>query len=460
MSSESPSLNKPKHLKYWTRCLKTYLPHAYIANDSMRMTLAFFIVSALDLLDCLKSHTTEAERKDYVDWIYHCQHPHGGFRGFPATDFGELRNETNAPWDPANLPATYFALATLIILGDDLQRVRRRACLKWLAEMQRPDGSFGETLGENGVIEGGMDTRFGYCAGGVRYILRGLVDGPVEGVKDIEVDKLVWCIRGSETYDGGISEAPFHEAHAGFTYCAIGCLSFLDRLPHGAKAKRQDAPENNIPITGLSNLDITIRWLVSRQTMTLDEEDAVDTRMDETDTAATCHDAHSFVKMGSFISTAGELSYKDRPSTPTQLQWAGFNGRCNKIADTCYAFWAGGSLGILNKVHLIDHTANRRYLLEKTQHMVGGFGKQPADPPDVYHSYLGLAALALVDEPGVKPISPTLCVSKDALRHLEGLPWRRKVEAGDAASAQARGTDTLAVREGAVEGKYAAMSGG
>lgn len=92
--------------------------------------------------------------------------------------------------------------------------------------------------------------------------------------------------------------------------------------------------------------------------------------------------------------------------------------------------------------------------------MVGGFGKQPADPPDVYHSYLGLAALALVDEPAVKPISPTLCVSKDALRHLEGLPWRRKVEAGDTASAQARGTDTLALREGDAEGKYAAMSGG
>ena len=25
---------------------------------------------------------------------------------------------------------------------------------------------------------------------------------------------------------------------------------------------------------------------------------------------------------------------------------AGFNGRCNKVADTCYAFWVGASLAV------------------------------------------------------------------------------------------------------------------
>ena len=28
------------------------------------------------------------------------------------------------------------------------------------------------------------------------------------------------------------------------------------------------------------------------------------------------------------------------------LSCAGFNGRCNKPADTCYSFWAGGSLSV------------------------------------------------------------------------------------------------------------------
>ncbi|KAI4120567.1 MAG: hypothetical protein LQ347_007075 [Umbilicaria vellea] len=64
-----------------------------------------------------------------------------------------------------------------------------------------------------------------------------------------------------------------------------------------------------------------------------------------------------------------------------EIQWAGMNGRCNKPADTCYSFWAGGALAILKKIHLIDFNANRRYLLEKTQHIIGGFGKMPGDPP-------------------------------------------------------------------------------
>lgn len=29
-----------------------------------------------------------------------------------------------------------------------------------------------------------------------------------------------------------------------------------------------------------------------------------------------------------------------------RVQWAGFNGRANKVADTCYAFWVGGSLSV------------------------------------------------------------------------------------------------------------------
>ena len=57
--------------------------------------------------------------------------------------------------------------------------------------------------------------------------------------------------------------------------------------------------------------------------------------------------------------------------------------------------------------------------------MVGGFGKIAGDPPDIYHSYLGLAALALHHEPGLKEFDPALCITKDAKQYLESLPWRK-----------------------------------
>lgn len=174
----------------------------------------------------------------------------------------------------------------------------------------------------------------------------------------------------------------------------------------------------------------------------------------------------------------------------------GLSGRTNKIADTCYAFWVGASLEVssftrsngeacapyadhchraatkmLSSLHLIDALPVRRYLLARTQHLVGGFGKLPGDPPDAYHAYLGLAALSLLDgataraktraDPGgqppvttnggastppaaavetgkgrasveasaqglgLAPLDPALCISIRAREWLEGLSWRR-----------------------------------
>ena len=44
---------------------------------------------------------------------------------------------------------------------------------------------------------------------------------------------------------------------------------------------------------------------------------------------------------------------------------------------------------------------------------------------DIMHSYLGLAALAIMKEPGLKSLDPTLCISLSAREHLESLPWRK-----------------------------------
>ena len=165
------------------------------------MYLAFFIIAALDLLDALNTVSTEQERRDYVDWIYRNQHPNGGFRMWPGTDLGEYKTEDNANWDPANMPATYFALAALLILNDDFRRVRRRETLEWIRNMQRSDGSFAETL-VHGLHEGGRDPRFSYCAAGVRYMLRGFSEGPLtidgQEVEDIDMNKLVNSVRLAE----------------------------------------------------------------------------------------------------------------------------------------------------------------------------------------------------------------------------------------------------------------------
>jgi geranylgeranyl transferase type-1 subunit beta len=189
-SPAMPELRRDKHITYWLRCLKTYLPWQYTSMDSNRMSLACFTLSSLDFLGALESSTTAEERSGYIDWIYRCQLPEGGFRGSPLTDFGPLSKPENAVWDPANLPATYFALVMLLILRDNFKRVKRKECLHWLTKMQRPDGSFGQTIGPNGSIEGGFDSRFGYLAMCIRWFLRNPSSPDDKDIPDVDVNNL------------------------------------------------------------------------------------------------------------------------------------------------------------------------------------------------------------------------------------------------------------------------------
>ncbi|KAF2749645.1 geranylgeranyl transferas-like protein type i beta subunit [Sporormia fimetaria CBS 119925] len=396
-AEESGILKISKHVSYWRRNLKTYLPHHYTGTDSNRMLLAFFILSALDLLGDLDAALTDEERHEYVEWVYNCQIPDGGFRPSPGTYVGTARNQQNAVWDPAHIPGTFFSLLVLVLLGDDLKRVKRKETLIWLNRMQRPDGSFGETIGQAGRVEGGNDTRFGYMATGIRWILRGDIEGHVDDVPDIDVDKFVQCVRDSETYDGGISEAPFHEAHAGFACCAVSALALLDRLPV------QTSQQKDQRLRGITDLPSTLHWLVSRQTLTLEEG--------EEDEGEQNGDANP---------SKGAQSQQD-------LSMVGMNGRCNKIADTCYAYWVCAPLDVLGHLHLVDTQRIRLWLLDMTQHFIGGFGKLPGDPPDIYHSYLGLFTLAMFGEPRLKEADAALCISKAAKERIESLPWRKAI---------------------------------
>ncbi|KAF1965791.1 geranylgeranyl transferas-like protein type i beta subunit [Bimuria novae-zelandiae CBS 107.79] len=422
LDAEESRLNYAAHIRYWRRNLKTFLPHQFTGNDCNRMTLAAFIISALDILGDLKAALSDGEREGYIDWVYRCQLPEGGFRPAPATDLGAVRSRENQIWDPAHLAGTFFALLILINLGDDLERVKRREALQWLTKLQRPDGGFGETLGEADRVEGGNDSRFGFMAAGVRWMLRGNLEGPVDGVPDMDVDALVRCIQAAETYDGGLSEAPYHEAHAGFASCAISALHLVDRLPTSTPDGR---------VRGLNNLPLTLRWLASRQTLTLDEEDAADTYEDETDSSATCHDSHSFMKLRDYPTTRGKLSFIDQPLVHAELKWVGMNGRENKIGDTCYAYWVCTPLKLLGHLDIVDSKPIRRWLLDRTQHLVGGFGKLPGDHPDPQHSFLGLMVLSMFGEAGLQSVDTALCITERAKQHLESLPWRRKLLAMD-----------------------------
>ena len=86
------------------------------------------------------------------------------------------------------------------------------------------------------------------------------------------------------------------------------------------------------------------------------------------------------------------------PSTSiTTTTAAGMQGRPNKPEDTCYSYWIGGTLHLLNEAQLLDGRALREYVLN-CQSPYGGFGKVQGSMPDLLHSFYSLAWLSLSNE--------------------------------------------------------------
>jgi geranylgeranyl transferase type-1 subunit beta len=74
----------------------------------------------------------------------------------------------------------------------------------------------------------------------------------------------------------------------------------------------------------------------------------------------------------------------------------GYNGRTNKVNDSCYSFWIGATLNLLEKFELSDFSSTRQFLLEQCQHnLLGGFAKFPGAPPDILHTFYSLCWLAM-----------------------------------------------------------------
>ncbi|RCI09083.1 hypothetical protein L249_5125 [Ophiocordyceps polyrhachis-furcata BCC 54312] len=388
MASPLPSvLDRAKHIGYWQRCQRTYLPSDYTSNDSSRLTLAFFIMAALDLLSA--PPLTATGRASIRDWVLSLQHPHGGFCG-SAT---HALCGQDAAKGSANLAATLFALLLLASAAESDEEaaaafvgVERRKLLRWLRRLQRPDGSFGQVLW-NGEPMGGSDTRHSYLASCIRWMLLGR--GASE--EDIDVDALVGHIRRGQTYDGGLAETSSHESHAGYAFCGIAALKMLDRPLFSSSQPGRGAAIDR----GVGDRAALIDFLVQRQFRYLAREEEL------------CATSEQENLIQSPLDSSDECSH------------VGYNGRWNKKADTCYCWWVAGTLDMLGGRALVNETPTRHYLLDITQHRIGGFSKSTGGPPDLFHSFLGLAALALLDEPGLKEMDVGLCCSRTLSRKVE-----------------------------------------
>ncbi|TPP57678.1 Geranylgeranyl transferase type I beta subunit [Fasciola gigantica] len=239
------ALASQKLEKYFRRIMGL-LPESFVSAEPTSLLFVFFGTIGLDLI----SKLSQTDVEEYTDWVYDHQirankesSERCGFRGSSYLVGNVIGQKAvqNSPYDSSHVTMVYNALCILLTLGDDLSRVDRASVLRGISALQCADepGLFRASL-----LSPERDMRFIYSAVASCFIL--------DGLNELDQDAIISFIDRSYTYEGGFSQLPGLEAHAGATYCAVASLTLLDALSIVL-------PPNS------RRRDRLIKWLVSLQ---------------------------------------------------------------------------------------------------------------------------------------------------------------------------------------------------
>ena len=372
-----------KHEKFFNRCL-IGLPSTAQSEDSNKLAIIYFCLHGLQLIQ--KFQFTNQELIYYRNFIINqFMIENNQIISFRSTHYFQ---KTNQKYDCPNLSSTLFALYNLLILKSPYHTIiNRKKIMNFLCKCQVKDGinkgGFVPTLyynEENGDYKqyGEPDLRVCYMALLIRHLMKyddnnNNNNREDSNETDIDLISLQQFILDRININGGFSSTIMDESHLGFTFCAIASLKLL-----------------NYP---LEKLKSTKEWLIHRQ---------VD------------YPENLYPKDGNGDGNGNGDNYEYYRN----IDIGGFNGRENKLSDTCYSWWCTGSLYNIdvNFIKLVDLNKAEDYLLNKTQNQLfGGFGRDPDSTPDPMHSYLALASLSLWNHEkfALQEINPILTITKE-----------------------------------------------
>jgi geranylgeranyl transferase type-1 subunit beta len=312
--------------------------------------------------------------------------------------------------ETSRLTVIYFSVVALDVLGQ-LDLVDRRRVVTYVKSMLITNIYAGEPVcGFIGSPFLGQQAFGGMCESGA-------CAQPAAGCNDEN------C---SSSSNSSIS-AEFLEGHLAMTYSAIAVLytlgESLDELPKAAIIRQLSRLQNDDGGFGAtengSERDLRFLYCACSISSFLEDWSGVDVdRAAEYVTRCFSYDGGLALTPGGLegqggacycgiasLSLMGKLDVLQASGKLPRLNlWlaqrvqceGGYNGRVNKVPDSCYSFWVGGTAHILG---VFDDTARaecRDFLLRECQNTCyGGFGKTPGDYSDVLHSFYSIAWLSL-----------------------------------------------------------------
>ena len=273
----------------------------------------------------------------------------------------------------------YWGLAAMDVLGR-LDAMDRDGVIEYVASLQKPSGGFAGNTGH--------DEHMLYTLSAVQVLAM------YDALDRIDVDKCVQWVSSLQRPDGSFQGDKWGEIDTRFTYCVFNCLALLHRL---------DA----------IHMDRAVDYVIACRNF--------DGGFGCTP-GAESHAGQIFCCVGA-LAIANRLDVVDRDLLgwwlcERQVKGGGLNGRPEKKPDVCYSWWVLSSLSIIDRLHWIDNEALRGFIIACQDEETGGFSDRPGDMVDVFHTFFGVAGLALMGFEKLNPIDPIYALTSSTVKRL------------------------------------------
>jgi len=278
-------------------------------------------------------------------------------------------------YDQQRLPLLYFILTgldSLSAIDIALSQTEQAQIIDWLYNyVLHSDGGFSPSTTFNTNLSSSHVTMT-YSA----LICLIMLNDNLSGINRPLLLKNLAKFQNKTT--GGIKASPTEETDLRFTYCALAIHYIL-------QGKRGDVASD-------FSVEKAVDFVKNCQSY---QGGFGQTPGLEAHGGSTYCAVASLVMSGAEIPNEGKLMQwlmlRQERVVDRDLPSCGFNGRSNKIADSCYTFWVGSCLGMLEKSALIHTPYLQQFLNDCQASMVGGFSKwRNEDTPDPMHSSLAL----------------------------------------------------------------------
>jgi protein farnesyltransferase subunit beta len=381
------------HLEFAKKMIR-HLSGSYAGIDAGLPWFSYWVLNIFDMCSMNKYELSYDMKIKFVNYLKELQHPEGGFSGY---NYGH-----------AHLVSNYAAVMAIINLDmkEAYEIIDREKMKNFLKRMKNNNfsnktTSFSEIYDKNGnfLISKGEDNLLDKCSD-YKSNSPGSFQMHVNGESDL---RATYCaltvahvlnILDEELLEGVIENIKLCQTFEG----GLGPEPFCEA--HGGYSFCGIA--TLVMLNKLDSIDVNrfIHWLVNKQ-----------------------------------MSKEG-----------------GFQGRTNKLVDSCYSFWQGSIFNLLamddEKKYTQDHEllynqlALQAYILMCCQNLSGGLWDKPGKPADLFHTNYATAGLALSQKCFLKDekeelkvmlsfnetldfneINPIYCVSTEKVERAKNYFW-------------------------------------